>query len=189
LLLLLAFCAVTAARSVWLRRTTGINPYVIDHREPLLRFVAQVFFAVIAGFVCYFSAIAIWPGAEEGLGLVAWVAGDGARWAGVLVMTLATLWTGVAQFSMGSSWRIGIPSRAPGLRTKGPFAISRNPIFLGMLLFAGGLTLWSPSAVTFVLLVASYLAIEVQIRAEEAFLEAAHGDAYRAYRARVRRWL
>jgi protein-S-isoprenylcysteine O-methyltransferase Ste14 len=90
---------------------------------------------------------------------------------------------------MGSSWRIGIPSEAAPLRTDAAFAVSRNPIFLGMIAFVAGLTLWSPSAVTVALLVAAYISIEVQIRGEEAFLERMHGDAYRRYRARVRRWI
>ena len=75
------------------------------------------------------------------------------------------------------------------MRTNGPFAVSRNPIFLGMLIFVLGMTLWSASAVTIALLVAAYLALEVQIRGEETFLEREHGEAYRIYRARVRRWI
>ena len=88
------------------------------------------------------------------------------------------------------SLRVGIPSgEMLPLRTHGPFAVSRNPIFLGMLLFVLGLTLWSPSAPTLAFSVATYISLEVQIRGEEAWLEAQHGDVYRAYRARVRRWL
>ncbi len=74
----------------------------------------------------------------------------------------AAIWTGYAQFSMGNSWRIGIPQGdAPPVRTHGPFAVSRNLIFLGMLAFVFGMTLWSPSAVTIALLVAAYIALEV----------------------------
>jgi protein-S-isoprenylcysteine O-methyltransferase Ste14 len=104
-------------------------------------------------------------------------------------MSVAIMWTGYAQFAMGKSWRIGIPSEAPPLRTDAAFSVSRNPIFLGMLAFVAGTTLWSPSVVTVTLLAATYIALEVQIRSEEAFLERVHGKAYRAYRARVRRWL
>lgn len=104
-------------------------------------------------------------------------------------MGTATIWTGSTQFSMGDSWRIGIPQGdAPPLRTRGPFAVSRNPIFLGMLSFVVGMTLWSPSAVTVALLTATYLALEVQIRGEEAYLASMHGEACRNYCARVRRW-
>jgi protein-S-isoprenylcysteine O-methyltransferase Ste14 len=43
--------------------------------------------------------------------------------------------------------------------------------------------------VTVTLLAATYISLEVQIRSEEAFLERVHGEVYRAYRSRVRRWV
>jgi protein-S-isoprenylcysteine O-methyltransferase Ste14 len=189
LLLGLAFLAVTAARSLWLWRSAGVSPYVIDHGDPTHRFVAQVFAAVVVGLIAYCAAIAAWPAVETELGLIAWAASDAARAVGTIVMAVAIVWTGYAQVHMGRSWRIGIPREAPPLRTDGLFALSRNPIFLGMLAFVVGLTLWSPSAVTLALLAASYIALEIQIRGEEAFLERMHGAPYRAYCARVRRWL
>jgi protein-S-isoprenylcysteine O-methyltransferase Ste14 len=184
-----AILAVTAARSLWLRLSSGANPYAIDHGDPLHRFVAHVFIVVVAGLFGYFSGLAIWPAAEPYFGQVGLIAGDTARGLGVLLMAAGTIWTAYSQFAMGDSWRIGIPDEAPALRTSGPFAVSRNPVFLGMLTVAAGMTLWSPSAATIALLAAAYVAVEVQIRGEEAFLERTHGDAYRAYRAHVRRWI
>jgi protein-S-isoprenylcysteine O-methyltransferase Ste14 len=189
LLLGLAFVGVTLARSFWLWRTAGVNPYVIDHHDPLHRFVAHVFAAVVVGLLSYCAALAFWPGLEQGLGLLTWASSDVVRWTGAGLMAVAIVWTGYAQFAMGKSWRIGIPSEAPPLRTDAAFSVSRNPIFVGMLAFVAGMTLWSPSVVTVALLAATYISLEVQIRSEEAFLEHVHGDAYRAYRARVRRWL
>jgi protein-S-isoprenylcysteine O-methyltransferase Ste14 len=190
LLLSLTFVAVTAVRSLWLRRTAGVSVYVIDHGDPMHRFIGAVFVAVVVGLVAYFGAIALWPPLEAAMGRLDWAANDATRWISVAVMALAIVWTGYAQFSMGDSWRIGIPQGdAPPLRTQGPFAISRNPIFLGMLLFVLGMTLWSASAVTLALLAATYIALEVQIRGEEAYLEKMHGAAYRNYCAHVRRWL
>jgi protein-S-isoprenylcysteine O-methyltransferase Ste14 len=184
-----AFVAVTVVRSVWLRRTAGVNAYVIDHRDPVHRFVAVVFAAVVGGLITYFVVIAISPRVEEWFGRLDWIVSDTTRWISIAAMGLATTWTGWAQFSMGNSWRIGIPQGdAPPLRTNGLFAVSRNPIFLGMLAFVCGMTLWSPSTVTVALLVATYIALEVQIRGEEAFLASMHGEAYRNYCARVRRW-
>ena len=186
----LVYVAVTAARSLWLRRTAGINPYVIDHRDPTHRFIAYVFFAIVAGLVAYFAAIAYWPAFEDAAGRIDWAVGDAARWASVALMALATVWTAYAQIAMGNSWRIGIPQDdVPPLRTNGPFRVSCNPIFLGMLAFVLGMTLWSASAVTVAILVATYLSLEIQIRGEETFLGRVHGEAYRAYRARVRRWI
>jgi protein-S-isoprenylcysteine O-methyltransferase Ste14 len=83
------------------------------------------------------------------------------------------------------------PFRDPGvLMTGGTFRFSRNPIYLGM-------TLVLVSAAMFVgrpylLLVPLLFAIIIQerfIKAEEEFLTENFGDAYRAYCARVRRWL
>jgi protein-S-isoprenylcysteine O-methyltransferase Ste14 len=185
----LTFVGVTLARSFWLWRTVGVNPYVIDHHDPLHRFVARVFAAVVVGLLAYCAALAVWPGFEQRLGLMSWAVGDVTRWAGGVLMSMAIVWTAYAQFAMGKSWRIGIPNEAPPLRTDAAFAFSRNPIFLGMLAFVAGITLWSPSVVTVTLLAATYIALEVQIRSEEAFLERVHGEVYRAYRARVRRWL
>lgn len=186
----LAFVALTAGRSLWLRHSAGVSPYVIDHSNPVHRFVAGVFAAVVVGLIAYFSAIAISPSLEAQLGRLNWTVTDTTRWLSVAAMGLATIWTGYAQFSMGNSWRIGIPQGdAPPLRTHGPFAVSRNPIFLGMLTFVLGMTLWSPSAVTVALLTATYIALEVQIRGEEAYLAGMHGEVYGNYCARVRRWL
>jgi protein-S-isoprenylcysteine O-methyltransferase Ste14 len=144
----LVFVAVTIARSVWLWRASGVNAYVIDYRDPTHRFVAHVFFAVAAGLFLYFSTVAFMPGIERNAGLIEWAANGSVQWTGVVLMAAGTIWTGYSQFAMGSSWRIGIPDEAPPLRTDGPFALSRNPIFLGMLAFVAGMTLWSPSAVT-----------------------------------------
>lgn len=185
----IAFLAVTLARSLWLKRTTGLNAYVIDHGDPTHRFVAHIFGVVVVGLFVYFAAVVLVPSVEQTLGLLPWAVNDVTRLASVLLMGFGTVGTAYAQISMGSSWRIGIPSEAPPLRTEGPFALSRNPIFLGMLVFVLGMTLWSPSAVTIALLAASYISIEIQIRSEEAFLERVHGEAYRAYRRRVRRWI
>lgn len=189
LLFSLAYIGVTLARSFWLWRTTGANPYVIDHHDPLHRFVAHVFAAVFMGLLVYCAMLAFWPDAEREFGLLTWAAGEATRWTSAVLMCLATIWTGYSQFAMGSSWRIGIPGERLPLRTDAAFSVSRNPIFLGMLVFVLGLALWSPSAVTVAALAATYITLEVQIRSEEAFLERVHGEAYRAYRARVRRWI
>lgn len=79
---------------------------------------------------------------------------------------------------------------ASTLCTGGPFRFSRNPIYLGDWLILVGVslllnTLWP---LAFAPLVWATIRYGV-IRHEEAHLEAKFGDAYRAYKARVRRWL
>ena len=73
---------------------------------------------------------------------------------------------------------------------RGPYRFSRNPMYLGMLLLylAGGLwwaCLWALVLAPFVVWVVTAWVI----RLEERYLESTFGDEYRAYCARVRRWL
>lgn len=83
------------------------------------------------------------------------------------------------------------PRRKPTtLITDGPFAYSRNPIYLGMVLIALG---WAVHLSTFIaLLVVPIFAGIIQrrfIAGEEFHIERALGEEWRAYAARVRRWL
>jgi protein-S-isoprenylcysteine O-methyltransferase Ste14 len=91
---------------------------------------------------------------------------------------------------MGGGWRIGIPIRErPQLVTKGPFRFSRNPAFLGILLCAFGLGLAIPHALSVAVLAATSVALSVQVRLEEAYLEGWLGAEYLGYKARTGRWL
>ena len=79
---------------------------------------------------------------------------------------------------------------ASSLCTGGPFRFSRNPIYLGDWFILTGValqlnTLWP---LAFAPLIWVMLRFGV-IRHEEAHLEAKFDDAYRAYKARVRRWV
>ncbi|HYC05880.1 MAG TPA: methyltransferase [Azospirillaceae bacterium] len=102
--------------------------------------------------------------------------------AGALVMLGSQLW-------MGRSWRIGVPDRPGELVTGGPFRFSRNPVFLGMGLVLAGVFLWWPTIVSGIAAALWQLSVAIQVRLEERALEGAYGEAYRAYRARVRRWI
>ncbi|HEX3916299.1 MAG TPA: isoprenylcysteine carboxylmethyltransferase family protein [Caulobacteraceae bacterium] len=77
-----------------------------------------------------------------------------------------------------------------GVITSGPYAFSRNPMYLGLLIIAFGAALWvgawpmlaAPPAV---FLVANF----VHIPFEEAKLRRQFGGAFDAYASRVRRWV
>lgn len=88
--------------------------------------------------------------------------------------------------------RANIPPHraATSLVESGPFAISRNPIYLGntVMMVGAGLAfgnLWLIVTGLFAALVVLKLAIE----REERHLEALFGPAWLAYRSRVRRWI
>lgn len=76
------------------------------------------------------------------------------------------------------------------LVTSGPFRFTRNPMYLGMLVIGVGAALvagtWAMWLVPVVLFVLDTFVI---IPFEERSMESAYGDDYRAYKARVRRWV
>ena len=71
----------------------------------------------------------------------------------------------------------------------GPYRHTRNPMYLGHLIFLLGLaiTLWSLAAI--VVLVGRALWFHRRVLHDEARLEKIFGAEYAAYRARVRRWI
>jgi protein-S-isoprenylcysteine O-methyltransferase Ste14 len=80
--------------------------------------------------------------------------------------------------------------RSSHLVTGGPFAWSRNPIYLGNTVLMTGVGLMAGSFWFILLaLVAAVLVTELAIRREERHLSALFGEDYERYRKRVRRWL
>jgi protein-S-isoprenylcysteine O-methyltransferase Ste14 len=74
------------------------------------------------------------------------------------------------------------------LVTNGPFAYSRNPLYIGLLLitFGFGITVQSFLALLFIPLYFYFLTI---IRKEETLLEQHFGKEYKEYRKKVSRFL
>jgi protein-S-isoprenylcysteine O-methyltransferase Ste14 len=96
----------------------------------------------------------------------------------------------LSQRHMGVSWRIGAAEGELGpIVDSGPFAISRNPVFVGQALLFVGLFIVLPSLIQAALTLALLIAIVLQVRIEERVLSQTLGEAYRDYRQRVRRWL
>ncbi|MBI2379595.1 MAG: isoprenylcysteine carboxylmethyltransferase family protein [Gammaproteobacteria bacterium] len=83
------------------------------------------------------------------------------------------------------------PTLAPDkLVTEGLYRLSRNPMYLGMLLALIGLQLAANSLVGLILPQGFFLYMErVVIPREEAVVEAVFGEAYRDYKKAAGRWL
>ena len=79
---------------------------------------------------------------------------------------------------------------ASTLVTGGIYRWTRNPMYLGMALLYAGFAILFDSLFALLLLPAVLFLIQTQvIKREEAYLERRFGDDFRAYRARVRRWI
>lgn len=116
---------------------------------------------------------------------------DWLAWTGVAIALAALALVLAAQSNMGSSWRIGVdPAETTDLVTGGLFSLTRNPIFLGMLLFWLGMALLVPDVLSIAALVVAFIAVEIQVRlVEEPYLSRVHGPAYLKYASRTGRLL
>ena len=85
-----------------------------------------------------------------------------------------------------------VPSNQPvrALVTIGIHGRSRNPIYVGMFLSYAGIGIVARSPWVLILAVPLVVMLRYGVVAREvAYLERRFGDAYRDYKARVRRWL
>lgn len=122
------------------------------------------------------------PGARNRPGLLPVAAGAG----------LVT-WAVAAHFGAAPhGWPVPLrpaPELKEYLATTGPYRFSRNPMYLGeVAMWVGWAVFYGSIAVAVGTLVFGAGAVTL-VRKEERVLEGRFGDAYRAYTARVPRWL
>ena len=107
----------------------------------------------------------------------------------LIVIGLAIAIAGIRNFTRaGTPVQSVKPTRA--LVTTGIHGRTRNPIYLGMFLIYVGIGAAAQSL--WILMITVPLAITIRygvVAREEVYLERLFGDAYRDYKARVRRWL
>jgi len=71
----------------------------------------------------------------------------------------------------------------------GPYRYTRNPMYLGHLIFMAGLALTFWSGFALILLVARAIWFQRRVLQDETRLERTFGTEYCAYRTHVRRWI
>jgi protein-S-isoprenylcysteine O-methyltransferase Ste14 len=109
---------------------------------------------------------------------------------GATLMTVGLVLIIRGHVTLGRAWRSGIDASAHGpLVTSGPFAWSRNPMTIGILMGQVGLALAWPSLFTLVCLLAGAACVLLTVKLEEAHLTARFGADYAAYCTAVPRWL
>ena len=114
-----------------------------------------------------------------------------AGWLGAIVFLAGfalLIWAATTFRNAGTNVPTSQPTTA--IVAAGPYRYTRNPIYIGMFLGLIGLAIGFDSLWLLVLLVPFFLVIRhLVVAREEAYLERKFGDGYRAYKARVRRWL
>jgi protein-S-isoprenylcysteine O-methyltransferase Ste14 len=175
---MLAVIVATLVRGIAIRRATGDRPWAFASAKGGQR-IAGSSFALSVAVLLIAAAVAPAKGATTNWTVSA-----------ALVALIGAAIVIVAQVQMGRAWRVGVrEGDAPLFVSHGLFRFSRNPIFVGMMLveLAAAMvsgTWWSWAALA--LFIAS---CAVQVRIEEAHLEASFGEAYRDFRRQVPRWL
>jgi protein-S-isoprenylcysteine O-methyltransferase Ste14 len=113
------------------------------------------------------------------------------RWLGVVVALPGLALIAAALGSFRQSGEDPTPwTRSNQVIATGLYARTRNPMYLGMAIVAFGLGVALASMMALLLtIVAAMVVGRTVIAREERYLEAKFGDGYRAYTARVRRWL
>lgn len=108
---------------------------------------------------------------------------------GTILIILGIIMSIISSLSLRDSWRIGISKdEKTELITFGIYRFSRNPYFLffdcvliGMFFYTGSVFIFIPAVITMVL-------FNTLILKEEKYLEKQHGDAYKKYKQKVRRY-
>lgn len=169
-------------------RRTGVNPLTFGSSDSTHDFVGKWFKLVLTLIPLTITIYLSSPHLYQFLLPAAFLERPIIQGWGMAFCSLALIWTAVAQWQMGTSWRIGIDEvHKTELRTSGLFSLSRNPVFLGMLAALLGLFMLLPNALTLLCLVAGYLLLQIQIRLEEEALLRQHSITYENYKSRVRR--
>jgi protein-S-isoprenylcysteine O-methyltransferase Ste14 len=148
-------------------------------------------------------AFRIWPPVALGVPLFAGLAlttakgdpfsidGPAARWVGWALVVAFVLWNGWTLWVMASRGTGILPGGATSLVLQsGPFGVSRNPLYVGLVALDVAIGLLVPSFWALVFVPLGVVALEWgAVRPEERYLTHKFGPEYEAYRARVRRWL
>lgn len=116
----------------------------------------------------------------------------GHTWLGAAVVLagFVTGSSGVLSFRKAHTTTNPMKPGASTLVTRGVYAMSRNPMYLGGLIMLFGWAVFLLNVLAFLLLPVYVLYINrFQIEPEERVLRSLFGETYVAYQARARRWL
>ena len=177
-------------RSYLAWKRTGINPYALGNGDTVHDYVGKLFRFTLLATALIVLVFSLSESLYNLLMPIPWLNSTLLIGIGLALLASALIWVLVAQIQMGESWRIGIDEKTNSpLVQHGLFGVSRNPIFLGMLVMLVGLLFAIPTAATLIVTLLGFALIHIQVRLEEPFLVDKYGEVYRVYQKRVRRWL
>lgn len=178
------------AMSAILAKEAGRPIWLFDKGREKQALPALLFRLAFAGAVIWPVLLSLFGNPIKTDPLSAALDGDWFDVFGHLLVVIGACAAILSQRYMGASWRIGAAEGELGpIVDSGPFAISRNPVFVGQALLFVGLFIVLPSIIQAGLTLALLVAIALQVRIEEGVLTVTLGEPYRDYQQRVRRWI
>jgi protein-S-isoprenylcysteine O-methyltransferase Ste14 len=116
---------------------------------------------------------------------------DGARVVGAVLLAVFGIWNGWTLTVMAANRTAVLPGGATRVvLDRGPFRLSRNPLYVGLIVLDVALALLWPSVWALILVpVGMALLSWGAIAPEERYLSTKFGAEYDDYRRRVRRWI
>lgn len=176
LLAMLSIVAATLVRGIAIRRKTGDRPWAFASAKGVQRIAGSSFAFSVAALI---AAAALAPVSDTGRTITA-----------AIIAIVGAAIVMVAQVQMGRAWRVGVrEGDAPLFISHGLFRYGRNPIFLGMMLVGLSAAMVSGTWWSWSALAVFIASCAVQVRIEEAHLEASFGQSYREFRSSVPRWV
>ena len=176
LLAMLSIVAATLVRGIAIRRKTGDRPWAFASAKGVQRIAGSSFAFSVAALI---AAAALAPVSDTGRTITA-----------AIIAIVGAAIVMVAQVQMGRAWRVGVrEGDAPLFISHGLFRYGRNPIFLGMMLVGLSAAMVSGTWWSWSALAVFIASCAVQVRIEEAHLEASFRQSYREFRSSVPRWV
>ena len=181
---------VFVIKSIIQYKRTGVNPFVFGKSDSAHDYISKVYKAMIFGLWIAIALFSFFPDYYKYVLPFWFMEYEMLQHIGAALVLISLVWVIISQNQMAKSWRIGINyEEKTELVTNGVFKFSRNPVFLGILISYIGTFLIIPNAVTFTVLILTYVTLQFQIRLEEEYLVGSHGTNYEDYKKRVRRWI
>lgn len=181
---------VFVVRSLVLWKKTGKNPFMFSKSDGAHDYAGRVYKKMVVGTWVSIAMFSFFDSYYKYLLPIWYLDIEWLRISGVALVLIAFIWIVVAQFQMKNSWRIGIDYKdKTELIDSGLFGVSRNPIFLGVIISYIGTFLIIPNLLSFCIMVLTIVILQVQVRLEEAYLIDIHKDVYVDYKNKVRRWI
>jgi protein-S-isoprenylcysteine O-methyltransferase Ste14 len=172
-------------------RLAGRSPVTRGEPRSLHRLIHDTFAAFRAAILLVCIARVPFPTIDAWLLPIHWLWQPAVILGGNALMLVSFAAILVVHAAMAADWRSGIDvEKGPArLIETGAFAVTRNPTFVCIQAAQLGLFLSLPSVFTLICLIVGALAIHMQVRLEERWLEDRFGETWRRYASRVPRWL